>query len=158
MQKPFLIVLIIAILGAVAIHFVAPELNAAVAFFTGAIIASVIFSLKGQSTEAGDNAASVEQYTGPTMTLYVGNLPYRVHEGEVKELFGKYGPVNSVRLVRDRKTGRRKGFGFIEMSEAGAQKAMSKLNEFDFQERTLKVREAKSQDSDKSERNETPKD
>ncbi|AQS40498.1 RNA-binding protein [Shewanella benthica] len=154
MQKPFLIVLIIAILGAVAIHFVAPELNAAVAFFTGAIIASVIFSLKGQSTEAGDNAASVEQYTGPTMTLYVGNLPYRVHEGEVKELFGKYGPVNSVRLVRDRKTGRRKGFGFIEMSEAGAQKAMSKLNEFDFQERTLKVREAKSQDSDKSERNE----
>ena len=154
MQKPFLIVLIIAILGAVAIHFVAPELNAAVAFFTGAIIASVIFSLKGQSTEAGDNAASVEQYTGPTMTLYVGNLPYRVHEGEVKELFGKYGPVNSVRLVRDRKTGRRKGFGFIEMSEAGAQKAMSKLNEFDFQERTLKVREAKPQDSDKSERNE----
>ena len=154
MQKPFLIVLIIAILGAVAIYFVAPELNAAVAFFTGAIIASVIFSLKGQSTQAGDNAASVEQYTGPTMTLYVGNLPYRVHEGEVKELFGKYGPVNSVRLVRDRKTGRRKGFGFIEMSEAGAQKAMSKLNEFDFQERTLKVREAKSQDSDKSERNE----
>ncbi|MPY25809.1 RNA-binding protein [Shewanella psychropiezotolerans] len=154
MQKPFLIVLIIAILGAVAIHFVAPELNAAVAFFTGAIIASVIFSLKGQSTESGDNAVSVEQYTGPTMTLYVGNLPYRVHEGEVKELFGKYGPVNSVRLVRDRKTGRRKGFGFIEMSEAGAQKAMSKLNEFDFQERTLKVREAKSQDSEKSERKE----
>ncbi|BAJ04151.1 RNA recognition motif domain-containing protein [Shewanella violacea] len=154
MQKPFLIVLIIAIFGAVAIHFVAPELNAAVAFFTGAIIASVIFSLKGQSTEAGDNVTSVEQYTGPTMTLYVGNLPYRVHEGEVKELFGKYGPVNSVRLVRDRKTGRRKGFGFIEMSEAGAQKAMSKLNEFDFQERTLKVREAKSQDSEKSERKE----
>ena len=43
-----------------------------------------------------------------------------------------------------------KGFGFIEMSEAGAKKAMTKLNEFDFQERTLKVREAKSQDSDKS--------
>lgn len=59
--------------------------------------------------------------------------------------------MNSVRLVRDRKTGRRKGFGFIEMSEAGAKKAMSKLNEFDFQERTLKVREAKSQDSEKTE-------
>ncbi|MEI6858782.1 MAG: RNA-binding protein [Shewanella sp.] len=154
MQKPFLIVLIIAILGALAIHFVAPELNAAVAFFTGVIIASAIFSLKNQSTPTSNNATRVEQYTGPTMTLYVGNLPYRVHEGEVKELFGKYGPVNSVRLVRDRKTGRRKGFGFIEMSEAGAQKAMSKLNEFDFQERTLKVREAKSQDSEKTERKE----
>jgi len=151
MQKPFLIVLIIAILGALAINFVAPELNAAVAFFVGAIIASTVFTLQGQSSTPSNNAASVEQYTGPTMTLYVGNLPYRVHEGEVKELFGKYGPVNSVRLVRDRKTGRRKGFGFIEMSEAGAKKAMSKLNEFDFQERTLKVREAKSQDADKSE-------
>jgi len=151
MQKPFLIVLIIAILGALAINFIAPELNAAVAFFVGAIIASAVFTLQGQTSAPSNNAASVEQYTGPTMTLYVGNLPYRVHEGEVKELFGKYGPVNSVRLVRDRKTGRRKGFGFIEMSEAGAKKAMSKLNEFDFQERTLKVREAKSQDADKSE-------
>jgi len=153
MQKPFLIVLVIAILGAAAIQFVAPELNAAVAFFTGAILAGVALTLKGQtSTSSTDHEAdNVEQYTGPTMTLYVGNLPYRVHEGEVKELFGAYGPVNSVRLVRDRKTGRRKGFGFIEMSEAGAQKAMAKLNEFDFQERTLKVREAKSQDSEKGE-------
>ena len=151
MQKPFLIVLIIAVVGAFAFNQFA-DLNAAIAFFTGAIIASVVLSLQGKSSPATSNAASVEQYTGPTMTLYVGNLPYRVHEGEVKELFGKYGPVNSVRLVRDRKTGRRKGFGFIEMSEAGAQKAMSKLNEFDFQERTLKVREAKSQDADKSDR------
>ncbi|QYJ93962.1 RNA recognition motif domain-containing protein [Shewanella spartinae] len=147
MQKPFLIVLIVAILGALAISQFTPELYSAVAFFTGAIIASVIFTL--QSSPA--NATGGDTYTGPTMTLYVGNLPYRVHEGEVKELFGKYGPVSSVRLVRDRKTGRRKGFGFIEMSEAGAKKAMTKLNEFEFQERTLKVREAKSQDAEKNE-------
>ena len=86
------------------------------------------------------------------MTLYVGNLPYRVHEGEVKVLFGEFGPVNSVRLVRDRKTGRRKGFGFVEMSESGAQKAMVKLNDYSFQERTLKVREAKTQDSEAADR------
>ena len=147
MQKPFLIVLIVAILGALAISQFTPELYSAIAFFTGAIIASVIFTLQSSPSTAG----VAESYTGPTMTLYVGNLPYRVHEGEVKELFGKFGPVNSVRLVRDRKTGRRKGFGFIEMSEAGAKKAMNKLNEFEFQERTLKVREAKSQDADKSE-------
>ncbi|QDF73798.1 MULTISPECIES: RNA recognition motif domain-containing protein [Shewanella] len=147
MQKPFLIVLIVAILGALAISQFTPELYSAIAFFTGAIIASVIFTLQSSPSAAG----TAETYTGPTMTLYVGNLPYRVHEGEVKELFGKFGPVNSVRLVRDRKTGRRKGFGFIEMSEAGAKKAMNKLNEFEFQERTLKVREAKSQDADKNE-------
>ena len=153
MQKSFFIVLIIAIVGAFAFTQFA-DLNVAIAFFTGAVIASVVFALKSKSSPSANNAASVEQYTGPTMTLYVGNLPYRVHEGEVKELFRKYGPVNSVRLVRDRKTGRRKGFGFIEMSEAGAKKAMNKLNEFDFQERTLKVREAKSQDADKSEHQE----
>lgn len=151
MQKPFFIVLLIAILGALAIYLLAPELNGAIAFFTGAIIASVVYSISSKSTL--DTSDSDKPYTGPTMTLYVGNLPYRVHEGEVKALFGEYGPVNSVRLVRDRKTGRRKGFGFIEMSEAGAKKAMNKLNEFDFQERTLKVREAKSQDSEKSESN-----
>ncbi|GIU15171.1 MULTISPECIES: RNA-binding protein [unclassified Shewanella] len=148
MQKSFLIVLAVAIIGALAIFQIAPDLNGAIAFFTGAIIASVIFSL--QSKKPSTTTNSSEPYSGPTMTLYVGNLPYRVHEGEVKSLFGEFGPVNSVRLVRDRKTGRRKGFGFIEMSEAGAKKAMVKLNEFDFQERTLKVREAKSQDSDKS--------
>ena len=150
MQKSFFIVLAVAIIGALAIFQIAPDLNAAIAFFTGAIIASVIFSIQSKSGSSVA-ASSNEPYTGPTMTLYVGNLPYRVHEGEVKALFGEYGPVNSVRLVRDRKTGRRKGFGFIEMSEAGAKKAMSKLNEYDFQERTLKVREAKSQDSDKTE-------
>ncbi|GIU14275.1 RNA-binding protein [Shewanella sp. c952] len=150
MQKSFFIVLAVAIIGALAIFQIAPDLNAAIAFFTGAIIASVIFSIQSKSGSSV-TASSNEPYTGPTMTLYVGNLPYRVHEGEVKALFGEYGPVNSVRLVRDRKTGRRKGFGFIEMSEAGAKKAMSKLNEYDFQERTLKVREAKSQDSDKTE-------
>ncbi|MCG9755157.1 RNA-binding protein [Shewanella insulae] len=147
MQKPFLIVLIVAILGALAISQFTPELYSAIAFFTGAIIASVIFTLMSSPS----SPTGSDNYTGPTMTLYVGNLPYRVHEGEVKELFGKYGPVSSVRLVRDRKTGRRKGFGFIEMSEAGAKKAMTKLNEFEFQERTLKVREAKSQDADKNE-------
>ncbi|GIU39447.1 RNA recognition motif domain-containing protein [Shewanella colwelliana] len=147
MQKPFLIVLIVAVVGALAISQFTPDIYSAIAFFTGAIIASVIYTLQSSQSAPVTN----EQYKGPTMTLYVGNLPYRVHEGEVKELFGKYGPVNSVRLVRDRKTGRRKGFGFIEMSEAGATKAMAKLNEFDFQERTLKVREAKSQDADKSE-------
>ncbi|MGL4517252.1 MAG: RNA-binding protein [Shewanella sp.] len=149
MQKSFLIILVIAILGAVALSQFAPTLPAYIAFVAGVIITTLIFKFIPESSTA-QNAD--EQYVGPTMTLYVGNLPYRVHEGEVKSLFSEFGPVNSVRLVRDRKTGRRKGFGFVEMSEAGAQKAMAKLNDFNFQERTLKVREAKTQDSDGTER------
>ncbi|MGX9462725.1 RNA recognition motif domain-containing protein [Shewanella sp. A14] len=143
MQKSFVIVLIAALLGA----FVFSQFggtSSSVAFIAGVVVATLIFTFMPTSSA---NSAD-EPYIGPTMTLYVGNLPYRVHEGEVKALFGEYGPVNSVRLVRDRKTGRRKGFGFVEMSEAGAQKAMSKLNDYSFQERTLKVREAKSQESD----------
>lgn len=150
MQKSFPIVLIIAALGAAALHFMPTEVNASIAFIIGTIITGAALLLNAPQNST---SVSASQYSGPMMTLYVGNLPYRVHEGEVKELFGQYGPVSSVRLVRDRKTGRRKGFGFIEMSEAGAKKAMEKLNEFNFQERTLKVREAKSQDSDKTTNN-----
>lgn len=144
MQKSFVIVLIAALVGAFVFFQVQGSVASSVAFIAGIVTATLIFTFVPSSQAR----ASDEPYVGPTMTLYVGNLPYRVHEGEVKELFGEYGPVNSVRLVRDRKTGRRKGFGFVEMSEAGAQKAMGKLNDYTFQERTLKVREAKSQESD----------
>lgn len=147
MQKSFLIVLIVAVIGAFVLFQFAPQLDAYIAFIAGVIITSLVFKFTPEAS-ASPNHHSDEQYVGPTMTLYVGNLPYRVHEGEVKVLFGEFGPVNSVRLVRDRKTGRRKGFGFVEMSEAGAQKAMVKLNDYSFQERTLKVREAKTQDSE----------
>ncbi|ABI69990.1 RNA recognition motif domain-containing protein [Shewanella frigidimarina] len=143
MQKSFVIVLIAALLGAFVFSQFGST-SSSVAFIAGVVVATLIFTFMPSS----GSSSSDEPYVGPTMTLYVGNLPYRVHEGEVKALFGEYGPVNSVRLVRDRKTGRRKGFGFVEMSEAGAQKAMSKLNDYSFQERTLKVREAKSQESD----------
>ncbi|MBB1440423.1 RNA-binding protein [Shewanella sp. SG41-4] len=143
MQKSFVIVLIAALLGAFVFSQVS-GMSSSLAFIAGVVVATLIFTF----IPTGGSSSSDEPYVGPTMTLYVGNLPYRVHEGEVKALFGEFGPVNSVRLVRDRKTGRRKGFGFVEMSEAGAQKAMSKLNDYSFQERTLKVREAKSQESD----------
>ncbi|MBR9729365.1 RNA-binding protein [Shewanella intestini] len=147
MQKSLIMVLVAALAGAFVFSQFATDLVPFVAYLIGVIVTTVIFTLVPTTTSNKAN----EPYVGPTMTLYVGNLPYRVHEGEVKSLFGEYGPVNSVRLVRDRKTGRRKGFGFVEMSEAGAKKAMAKLNDYNFQERTLKVREAKSQENDPAE-------
>ncbi|GGI89321.1 RNA recognition motif domain-containing protein [Shewanella gelidii] len=152
MQKSFAIILIVAVIGAFAI-FQIPAVPAYAAFIIGMVLATLVMSMSSTTTATAATQESDGQYSGPTMTLYVGNLPYRVHEGEVKALFGEYGPVNSVRLVRDRKTGRRKGFGFVEMSESGAKKAMNKLNDFSFQERTLKVREAKTQDNEAKERN-----
>lgn len=76
-------------------------------------------------------------------TLYVGNLPYRANESAIRELFAKYGYVQSVRLMKDKNTGKRRGFGFVEMAAADANDAINKLNDQEFQQRTLKVREAK---------------
>ena len=60
--------------------------------------------------------------------LYVGNLPYSATEEELSTLFGQAGTVTSVAIIKDRETGRSKGFAFIEMSSSEeAQKAINLL-------------------------------
>ena len=76
--------------------------------------------------------------------LYVGGLPYATTENELEDLFSKHGTVESVRVITDRMTGRSKGFGFVEMgSQAEAEAAIEKLNDFELEGRTLVVNEAK---------------
>ena len=75
--------------------------------------------------------------------IYVGNLPYRTGEEEVRELFSQYGEVNSVKLISDRETGRPRGFGFVEMEDEGALKAIEALDGREFEGRTLRVNEAR---------------
>jgi RNA recognition motif-containing protein len=74
--------------------------------------------------------------------LYVGNLPFSATEDSVRALFATHGTVEKVALVNDRDTGQPRGFGFVEMSNADAQKAMQSLNGQDFGGRPLKVNEA----------------
>ena len=74
--------------------------------------------------------------------IYVGNLPFSATESEVRDMFSQHGTVESVSLITDRDTGRPRGFGFVEMSNADAQKAMQSLNGKDFGGRPLKVNEA----------------
>jgi RNA recognition motif-containing protein len=81
------------------------------------------------------------------MKLYVGNLSYSVNDSVLKELFGAYGNVESARVISDRDSGQSKGFGFVEMSDADGQKAMSALNGKDQDGRALKVNEAKPQEA-----------
>ncbi len=60
--------------------------------------------------------------------LYVGNLPYSATEEELSALFGQAGTVTSVAIIKDRETGRSKGFAFIEMSSSDeANKAINML-------------------------------
>jgi len=75
--------------------------------------------------------------------IYVGNLPFSSTEDDVRELFQAYGEVISCALPNDRETGRPRGFGFVEMSDEDAPKAIQALDGRDFGGRSLRVNEAK---------------
>lgn len=92
----------------------------------------------------------------PTTTLYVGNLPYRANEASVRALFETFGQVLSVRLMKDKQTGKRRGFGFVEMPKEAAQAALQALNDSEFQQRTLKVREANERKEEDNEERQEP--
>ena len=74
--------------------------------------------------------------------LYVGNLPFTATEDGVRSLFAAHGTVEKVSLINDRETGRPRGFGFVEMSNSDASRAMQALNGKDFDGRALKINEA----------------
>ena len=71
--------------------------------------------------------------------IYVGNLPFSATEDEVREKFSEFGAVESVNLINDRHTGQPRGFGFVEMEDDGAEKAIAALDSTDFGGRTLRV-------------------
>ena len=76
--------------------------------------------------------------------LYVGNLSYSTTEDDLRQLFAQAGNVKSVSVIKDRDTGRSKGFAFVEMSsDEDAQKAISQFNGQSFQDRSLKVNVAR---------------
>jgi RNA recognition motif-containing protein len=76
--------------------------------------------------------------------LFIGNIEWGVTEDELKELFGKYGEVEEGVIIRDRMSGRSKGFGFITFAnEEDADKAMEALNGYELNGRKLAVNEAR---------------
>ncbi|MBV9315905.1 MAG: RNA-binding protein [Gammaproteobacteria bacterium] len=74
--------------------------------------------------------------------LYVGNLPFSATDEAVRTLFSAHGTVEKISLITDRDTGRPRGFGFVEMSNADASRALQALNGADFEGRPLRVSEA----------------
>lgn len=72
--------------------------------------------------------------------LYVGNLPFKTTEEDLRSMFAQAGNVVSVSLIKDRDTGRSRGFAFVEFStQAEAEKAVSLFNNTPLENRTLKV-------------------
>ncbi|MFT7258822.1 MAG: RNA recognition motif-containing protein, partial [Glaciecola sp.] len=123
-------------------------------FAVGVILNAVLIFILSGMTKSNASAASRtvtsssipnddDESDEDVSTLYVGNLPYRANEQIVKEHFETFGYVRSVRLMKDKRTGKRKGFGFVEVSAQEADSMIEKLNDSEFQERTIKVRPAK---------------
>ena len=75
--------------------------------------------------------------------IYVGNLSFQTTEDDLRDLFAQTGPVESVRIITDRSTGRSKGFAFIEMSDDVAAKAIARFSGKELRGRILTVNEAR---------------
>ncbi len=75
--------------------------------------------------------------------IYVGNLPWRATEAELQDFFSTFGDVQSVAIITDRETGRSRGFGFVELDDAAADKAIEEADGKDFGGRPLRVNEAR---------------
>ena len=76
--------------------------------------------------------------------LYVGNLPYKMTDEELRALFSQAGAVDNVQVMRDSITGRARGFGFVEMvTDEDAQKAIAQFHQHPVDGRALVVNEAR---------------
>ncbi len=82
------------------------------------------------------------------MNMYVSNLGFHVQEEDLKQLFGSFGEVTSAKVIKDRDTGRSRGFGFVEMSSTEqANKAMTSLHNKELEGRLMSVSVAKERES-----------
>lgn len=78
------------------------------------------------------------------MNIYVGNLPFKTTEADLRQAFEAFGSVAAVNVIMDRETGRSRGFGFVEMPNAEeGKKAIESINGMSFGGRNLTVNEAR---------------
>lgn len=146
MNPSFIMNIFITVIFAIVLYFVLPVVANDMSYQVSAVIGVLIGGLLVPALKKllpSSISSSEQDSTGEVSTLYVGNLPYRADEDAVQEHFEQQGTVVSVRLMKDRRTGKRKGYGFVEMNADSAAKAIKNLNDSTFQERTLKVRLAK---------------
>ena len=81
------------------------------------------------------------------MNIYIGNLNYRVREDDLKQVMEAYGAVDSVKIIKDRETGKSKGFGFVEMADVkDGQTAIKEIDGKEVGGRKLNVNQARERD------------
>jgi len=77
------------------------------------------------------------------MRLFIGNLPFKATEDELRDFFSSHCTVHSVSIISDKQTGRSRGFGFVEMDDEAAKAAMSELDGKEFGGRNIRISEAR---------------
>jgi RNA recognition motif-containing protein len=122
----------VALTGYLVLFFLAPE--SALIFAVGLLLGGLL----NKPLSKAKALPSVGE-TGEMATLFVGNVAYKASEQDIRAAFEKYGEVLAVRLVIDKRSGRPRGYGFVEMAASGAEKAIAELNDSEFAGRTLKV-------------------
>ena len=144
MKSPQISTVIIAIILAIIAYIISSTVSMTpVAVSVIVLISAFVAPLFSNDSNKNSSTPTAQTTPEDVKTLYVGNLPYRANEAAIRELFSAHGTVQSVRLMKDKHTGKRRGFGFVEMAAVDIDKAISALNDTEFQQRTLKVREAK---------------
>ncbi|SJL85132.1 RNA recognition motif domain-containing protein [Vibrio palustris] len=136
--KDILITVVLALIG--AILFSQVSVSPAISFLIGVVLTALVFTWTKKTPAPQHEEPTSDNMS--TTTLYVGNLPYKANETNVRDLFAEHGDVFAVRLMKDKRTGKRRGFGFVVMSSASADQTINALNEADYMQRTLKVRVA----------------
>ena len=76
-------------------------------------------------------------------SIFVGNLPWSVSDEDMKTKFSEFGNVISARVVKDNFSGKSRGFGFVDMDDADAEKAIAAMTGYKWGDRELTVNEAK---------------
>lgn len=135
--KALIITLVLSIIGYIVFKIIGTDASytgfmsgLAIGAFLGAVFSAIQF--KGPSKSGAE---------GPVKSIFVGNLAFKASQEDLRNLFAAYGEVKSVRIMTDRATRRPRGFGFVEMTEAGAKKAISALDGKEFMGRELRVNE-----------------
>jgi len=144
MKSPQISTVIVAIVFAIVTYIITSTVSITPAAVSVIVfISAFVAPLLNNSSGTTNASVPTQEPSEDVKTLYVGNLPYRANETAIRELFSNHGTVQSVRLMKDKHTGKRRGFGFVEMASGDIDKAITALNDTEFQQRTLKVREAK---------------
>lgn len=76
-------------------------------------------------------------------SIFVGNLPWSVNDAELQQKFSEFGNVLSARIVTDKFSGRSRGFGFVDMEDADAEKAIAAMTGYNWSGREVTVNEAR---------------